>query len=79
MSRVYQRTVKNLRATFNPWVGKTPWRRKWQLMREEFHRQRSLAGYGPWSCKESERTERPTLSISDTHINSIYAKIPPLK
>ena len=36
-------------------------------------------GYGPWSCKESERTERPTLSISDTHINSIYAKIPPLK
>ena len=23
----------------------------------EFHRQRSLAGYGPWGCKESDMTE----------------------
>ena len=23
----------------------------------EFHKQRSLAGYGPWGCKESDTTE----------------------
>ena len=33
---------------FNPWVGKIPWRRKWQptpvFLPGEFHRQRSLGG-----------------------------------
>ena len=33
---------------FSPWVGKTPWRRKWQptliLIAEKFHRHRSLVG-----------------------------------
>ena len=27
----------------------------------EFHGQRSLAGYSPWGCKESDMTERLTL------------------
>ena len=30
----------------------------------ESHGQRSLEGYSPWSCKESDRTERPALSLS---------------
>ena len=30
------------------------------------HRQRSLAGYSPWSHKESDTTEKPTLSLSWT-------------
>ena len=25
----------------------------------EFHEQRSLAGYSPWGCKESDTTEAP--------------------
>ena len=33
---------------FNPWVGKSPWRRKWQLtpvfLPEKSHRQRSVVG-----------------------------------
>ena len=29
----------------------------------ESHGQRSLAGYSPWGCAESDRTERPTLSL----------------
>ena len=37
---------------FNPWVGKIPWRRKWQptpvFLPGESHGQRSLAGYSPW-------------------------------
>ena len=30
---------------------------------EEFHGQRSLAGYGPWGHKESDMTEQLTLSL----------------
>ena len=45
----------------DPWVGKIPWRRAWQstpvLFPGESHRQRNLAGYGPWGCRESERAE----------------------
>ena len=49
--------VKNLPANagdcrFDPWVGKTPWRRKWQptpvLLPGKFHEQRSLGGCSPW-------------------------------
>ena len=58
--------VKNppaMRETwFNPWVGKTPWRRGrlptpvfWP---GESHGQRSLVGYSPQGHKESDTTER---------------------
>ena len=47
---------------FDSWVRKIPWRRKWQptlvLLPGEFHGLRSLVGYSPWSCKESDTTER---------------------
>ena len=37
------------------------WRRKWQptpiFLPGESHRQRSLVGYSPWGCKESDTTE----------------------
>ena len=37
---------------------------KWQLtpvfLFGEPHGQRSLAGYSPWGCKESDTTEKPT-------------------
>ena len=38
------------------WVGKMPWRRKWQLtpvvLPRKSHGQRSLAGYRPWGLNE---------------------------
>ena len=44
-----------------PWVGKIPWRRKWQptqvLLPGKSHGQRSLVGYSLWGCKESDMTE----------------------
>ena len=44
--------LSSRRWRFNPWVGKIPWRRKWQLtpvlLPGRSHRQRSLAGYSPW-------------------------------
>ena len=48
------------RCRFNPWVGKISWRWKWQptpvLLPGKSHGQRSLTGYGPWGCKESDTT-----------------------
>ena len=40
------------RCGFNPWVRKSPWRRKWRptpvFLPGKPHGQRSLAGYSPW-------------------------------
>ena len=44
------------RHRFDLWVGKIPWRRKWQptpvFLPGKSHRQRSLAGCSPWSHKK---------------------------
>ena len=52
---------RHKRYGFDPWVGKIPWRRKWQptavFLPGESHGQRSLVGYNPWGCKESDMTE----------------------
>ena len=40
------------RCSFNPWVRKIPWRRKWQpspiFLPGKSHGQESLVGYSPW-------------------------------
>ena len=47
---------------FNPWVGKIPWRRKWQpspvLLPGKSRGWRSLVGYSPWSHRELDSTEQ---------------------
>ena len=57
------------RPGFDPWVGKDPWRRAWQptpvFMPRGSHGQRSLVGYSPWGCKESDATEA---TLARTHI-----------
>ena len=63
--------VQNLPAMqgtgLDPWVGKILWKGEWQptpvFLPGESHGQRSLAGYRPWGHKESDRTERLTLSL----------------
>jgi len=49
------------RRGFVLWVEKISWRRAWQptpvFLPGESHGQRSLAGYSPWDCKESDVTE----------------------
>ena len=51
----------NTRDTFDPWVQKIPWRRKWKpipvLLPGKFRGQRSLVGYSKWGRKESDTTE----------------------
>ena len=45
----------------DPWLGKIPWRRKWQptpvLLPGESHGGKSLVGYSPRGRKESDTTE----------------------
>ena len=40
---------------FDPWVGKIPWRRKWQptpvFLSGKSHGQTSMEGYSSWDCK----------------------------
>ena len=47
---------------FDTWVGKIPWRRKWQptpvFLPGESHGGRHLVGYSPWGCKELDMTEQ---------------------
>ena len=46
------------RHGFDPWVGKIPWRSKWQptpiFLLGNFQGQRNLAGYSQWDHKKSE-------------------------
>ena len=80
--------VKNLSAMQETRLGKSPWRRKWQstpvFLLREFHGQRSLVGYSPWGCKESDTTEAcmdraPGISIKISTLlrkNSVYSEHP---
>ena len=71
------------RRDLNPWVGKIPWRRKWQptpvFLPGKFHRQRNLAGYSLWGHKE---LDTHTHTHTHTHIyfivGSLYLLIPSL-
>ena len=49
------------RCRLDPWVGKIPWNRKSYptpvFLPGKSHEQRSLVGYIPWGCKESDKTE----------------------
>ena len=57
----HSQSRRHRREGFHPWVGKIPWRRAWQptpvFLPGEFHGQRSLTGYSPDGCKESDMTE----------------------
>ena len=50
------------RCRFDPWVRKSPWRRKRQptpaFLPRKFRGQRSLVGYSPWGREELDTTER---------------------
>ena len=49
------------RRRFDSWVGKRPWRRKWQptpvFLPGKSHGQRNLVGYSLWGRTESDTTE----------------------
>ena len=76
------------RCGFDPWVGKIPWRRKWQptpvfffffstpvFLPGNFLGQRSLASYSPQGHKESDMTEHThtlTHTQNSKHLDYFY-------
>ena len=56
-----KQSMRHGTCKFNTWVGKIPRRRKQQstsvFLPGKSHGQRSLVGYSPWVCKESDMTE----------------------
>ena len=69
------------RPGFNPWVGKIPWRRKWQptpvLSPGNFHGWRSLVGYSPWGRKESDTSEQLHLHCYQPGLH-VHFQVPPV-
>ena len=61
------------RPELDPWVGKIPWRRKWQptpvFWLGYSHGQRSLVGYSPRGNKESDTTEGLTRNTVHLQVN----------
>ena len=53
--------ASNMRHGFDPWVKKISWRSTWLptpvFLPGDSRGQRSLAGYSPWGCEESDMTE----------------------
>ena len=65
---------RHRRHRFDPWVGKIPWRRKWQptpvILPGKSHGQ-SLVGYSPWGHNESHVAERSSACArTDTHTHT---------
>ena len=60
----------------HPWVPKIPWRGAWQSSPEflpgESHGQRSLVGYSPRGCIESDMTEQLTHTLKFTELVKGY-------
>ena len=75
------------RHGFDLWVGKVPWRRKWQLtpvfLPGESHGQRSLEGYSPWVYKESDTIEHTCIHrlhlCSGLHPYLLEDFVPPMR
>ena len=69
------------RRKFNPWVGKMPWRRKWQptpvFLPGKSHGQRSLVGDSPQGCKRVEHNSATKQrKYSHTLVISWFKKAP---
>ena len=67
------------RCWFDPWIGKIPWRRRWQppslFLPGRSHGQRSLAGYRSWGRKERDLTEY-THTHTHTHTHTLSTAPP---
>ena len=79
-SRICLQCRIHRRCSFHPWVGKIPWRRKWQptpvFLPGKSYGQRSQAGYGPWGhtgvghdlVTKQQKQQRNGLNIDKPHV-----------
>ena len=63
LSLLVTQLLKNLRPGFEPWIGKSPWRRE-RLPTPVFWPREFHGLHSPWGCKELDTTERISLSLS---------------
>ena len=72
-------TCQCRRCQFDPWVGKIPWRRKWQptpvFLPGKFYGHRRLMGYSPWGGKELKMTEHACLLPTDKWIQAVQTHV----
>ena len=72
VAQTVRRLLAMRRPGFDPWIGKISWRRAWQptpvFLPRESHGQRSLVGYSPQGCKESD-------TLSDSHSLGCLAEL----
>ena len=63
------------RCSFNHWVGKILWSRKWPptpvFLPGKSHGQKNLTGHSPWSCKESDTTEHAHCHCPVVHLQTL--------
>ena len=67
--------MRHKRCSFNPWVEKISWNRRWApspvFLPGKSHGQGSLADYNPWGCKEPDTTEYShTRAHTHTHTHA---------
>ena len=59
--RIHLQCRRHRKPWFDPWVGKNPWRRKWQpipvFLPERSHGRRNLVGYSRKDFKELDMTK----------------------
>ena len=64
------------RRGFDPWVRKISWSRKWQpspaSLPGKLQGERSLVGYSPWGCEESDRPSDWAWAHSQTHTHPAH-------
>ena len=64
----------------DPWIGKISWGWEWLptpvFWPQQFHGQRSLAGYTPWGCKESNPAEQLSFSVFTSQEALVVKNLP---
>ena len=68
---------RHKRSWWDPWVGKIPWRKKWQpppvLLPGECHGRRSLSGYSPCCCTAEQLNTVSLFRLQlSSHSSTIY-------
>ena len=72
---------RHKRCGFSLWVGKMPWRKKWQpapvFLPRKFHGQRILEGYSPWSLQRVGQDWAPVRvrTHTNTHTHTTYVSV----
>ena len=77
---IYQASLDVILAAIIYFLGKIPWRRKWQatpaLLPGKFCELRSLVGYSSWGHKESDMSKQLHFtSLHEKIIRSVYAYV----